>query len=282
MSENELENTAMATSPPAKASNGLAKTAADASRSLSVAQNPMDTNSRGLMLRNMDEMWRFATAVTKAKMAPRSLDSTEKVFIALQMGAEVGLTPMQSLKNIAVVNNSPAMWGDALVALVRRSPACEWIRESWAGAGETRKAIVTAKRRGDSEPCSREFGYADAKRAGLLSKDTYKSYPDRMFQNRARAWVLRDLFPDLLMGLDIAEEAQDAEFAVSKPSITSGDDAPLNSLDDAANLLAADDDIIEQDLPGDYGDPMQPTPEELREMEAANGELFHKGGPDYR
>ncbi len=219
-----------------------------------------------MTLRNMDEMWRFAVAVAKAKMAPKTLDSTEKVFIALQMGAEVGLSPMQSLKNIAVIHNSPSMWGDALVALVRRSPACEWIKETWTGDGETRKAIVTGKRREDPEPCTREFGYADAKRAGLLSNATYKNYPDRMYQNRARAWMFRDLFTDLLMGLDVAEEMQDLEFSQAKGAITSGDDAPLNSLDDAAALLGADDDkVVEAEFAAKV--PAGPTAEELADPE---------------
>lgn len=211
----------------------------------------LSAGSRGLVFHSMDEMWRFATAVTKARMAPKTLDSTEKVFIALQMGAEVGLTPMQSLKNIAVIHNSPSMWGDALVAIVRRSPVCEWIKESWTGSGETRKAIVTGKRANDPEHCTREFGYADAKRAGLLSNATYKNYPDRMYQNRARAWMFRDLFADLLMGLDVAEEAQDLAYSQSRPAITSGDAAPLDSLDDAAELIDDEPDTTPRDTPDD-------------------------------
>ncbi len=227
-------------------------------------------------------MWRFATAVTAAKMAPKSLDTKEKVFIALQMGAEVGLTPMQSLKNIAVIHNSPSMWGDALVALVRRSPACEWIDEKWDGNGETRKAIVTGKRTGDVKECRREFGYQDAKRAGLLSNATYKNYPDRMFQNRARAWMLRDLFADLLMGLDVAEEMQDLEYTEQRPALTSGDAAPLQSLDDAADLLddsPTDAEYVAADATDEWpDDPSKPTPEELAEQN--DGRLF-KDSPQY-
>lgn len=218
------------------------------------------------MLRSIDEMWRFASAVIAAKMAPPSLETTEKVLIALQMGAEVGLSPMQSLSNIAVVNRRPVIWGDALVALVRRSPLCESIREEWHGKGETRVAKCHVKRRGQPEE-SREFGYADAKRAGLLSRDTYKNYPDRMYQCRARAWAIRDVFPDLLFGLAIAEEAQDQAFIESGVTeLESGDDAPLNSLDDAAELLAAD-----EPKPSDL------TPEELADLKREQAEEKHGG-----
>jgi hypothetical protein len=195
------------------------------------------------VMANMDTAWRFAAAVVKAKMAPRSLDSTEKVFIALQMGAEVGLSPMQSLKNIAVINGSPAMWGDAVVALVRRSPVCKSITHKFEGQGESRVCIVTGVR-DNGDISEGRFGYADAKRAGLLSKDTYKAYPDRMFLHRAFGYVAHDLFADLLSGLDIAEEVQDVSYSEGEQKIESGDDAPLNSLDDAAELLGHDDDKI--------------------------------------
>lgn len=251
------------------------------STALATVPAPIKTGSRGLVLSGIDEMWRFALVAHKSGLATKELNTTEKLFIAVQWGAELGVGPMQAIKNICVINNRPAVWGDLLVALVRRSPVCKSLTHTFSGTGEGRVCIAKGVRDNGDE-CEASFGYADAKKAGLLSKDTYAKYADRMFLARARGYVMHDLFPDLLCGLDIAEEAQDAEFAVSKPSITSGDDAPLNSLDDAASLLAADDEIIEQDLPGDYGDPMEPTPEELREMEAANGELFKKGGPDYR
>ncbi len=36
-------------------------------------------------------------------------------MLAVQLGSEVGLRPMQALQNIAVINGRPAVWGDALM-----------------------------------------------------------------------------------------------------------------------------------------------------------------------
>lgn len=255
-------------------------TTAQQSRTDLVAQNGKQTiqaEGRGLVLRDLDQMWRFASAVVKSGMAPKSLRSAEQVLVALQMGAEVGLTPMQSLANIAVVNGRPVMWGDALVALVRRSKECEYIHDSWSGEGEKRVATCAIKRRGQPEE-SRSFGYADAKRAGLLSRDTYKLYLDRMLQCRARAWAIRDVFADLLMGLAVAEEVQDEAFAdTMAPNIESGDDAPMNSLDDVVNVMDQDEQEAEF-APAFDGNPGSTvTPEE-----AAEFGLFDKGGEQYR
>ncbi len=56
-----------------------------------------------------------------------------------------------------------------------------------------------------------------AKRAGLWDKrgrngapGPWQQYPDRMLQARARTFALRDVFPDVLMGLSASvEELQD-------------------------------------------------------------------------
>jgi hypothetical protein len=50
----------------------------------------------------------------------------------------------------------------------------------------------------------------DAKRAGLAGKQgPWQQYPKRMLQMRARAFALRDVFPDVLRGVYVAEEAAD-------------------------------------------------------------------------
>ena len=50
----------------------------------------------------------------------------------------------------------------------------------------------------------------DAKAAGLLGKQgPWTQYPKRMRQMRARAFAVRDVFPDVLKGLPVAEEVMD-------------------------------------------------------------------------
>jgi hypothetical protein len=243
-SENEWETQHMADSSAVKAGNGAAKTGNGGSLSAPTARTQLatiETGARGLVLKDLDSMWRFATAVVKGGMAPKSMTKPEQVLIALQMGAELGLTPMMSLKTIAVVNGTPSVWGAGVPALCMNHPLFESLKEEWSGQGETRKCTVTMRRKNNPEPTIRTFGYTDAKRAGLLSRDTYKNYPDRMYQCRARAWAANDCFPDAMMGLSVAEEVQDLAFSqTAGTSIESGDDAPLSSLDAAADLLEKD------------------------------------------
>jgi hypothetical protein len=127
-------------------------------------------------------------------------------LVAMQWGAEIGLKPMQALQNLAVINGRPSLWGDALIALVRSSPVCEYVREFEEGTA----AVCVTKRRGDPQEHSYRFSDEDARKAGLTGKQgPWSQYPKRMRQMRARAFLLRDIYPDVLKGLPIAEEVMD-------------------------------------------------------------------------
>jgi hypothetical protein len=95
---------------------------------------------------------------------------------------------------------------------VRGSGLCEFIKERIEGAGDARMAVCEAKRRGEPEPIRRTFSVADAKKAGLWGKQgPWQQYPERMLQMRARAFALRDGFADVLGGLYLREEIEDAQ-----------------------------------------------------------------------
>lgn len=172
-----------------------------------------DRVAGGLMPRTIDELWRMSEWFSRSGMMPKGMDRPEQVAVAVQMGLEVGLAPMQAVQNIAVINGRPSLWGDAAMALVRSSGLCEWIEES--PVVDEKKATIgfccRSKRRGEKNICERTFTLSDAKTAGLVGKGgPWSQYPARMLQMRARSWVLRDLYPDVLRGLSVREEAEDS------------------------------------------------------------------------
>jgi hypothetical protein len=173
------------------------------------------TQPRGLALQTMGEAMAFAQMVAKSDFAPKDFKGkAESCLLAIQHGSEVGLSPMQSLQSIAVINGRPAVWGDAALAVVSASPVCEFVTEGIEGEGEQMVATCIAKRRGYPAPTAVRFSVADAKKAGLWGKTgPWTQYPKRMLQLRARGFALRDAFPDVLKGLVTAEEAQDYQHA---------------------------------------------------------------------
>ena len=169
------------------------------------------THARGLVLRTMDDAMRFATLVAASDFSPKDFrGKPESCLLAIQHGSEVGLSPMQSLQSIAVINGRPTIWGDAALALVQSSPVCEYVVEHLEGDGDSLTAVCEAKRRGYPQSTVVRFSLADAKRAGLAGKaGPWTQYPARMLQLRARGFALRNAFADALRGLITAEEAQD-------------------------------------------------------------------------
>jgi len=169
------------------------------------------TPARGLALASFDDAFRFSQMVSKSEFAPKDFrGKPESCMLAIQAGSEVGLSPMQSLQSIAVINGRPTIWGDAAMALVQSSPVCEYIKEYVEGDGDALVAVCEAKRKGYPSPTVVRFSVADAKKAGLWGKSgPWQQYPARMLTLRARGFALRNAFADALRGLITAEEAQD-------------------------------------------------------------------------
>lgn len=157
-----------------------------------------------LVPQTLDEAFRVSQAIAASGLAPRGLEKPEQIMVAIMAGAELGFAPFQSLQSFAVVNGRPTLWGDGLVALVRRNGCL--IRE-WHD-GETAFCEVTRPDTG--ERIVRSFSQADAVKAGLSGKTgPWQQYPQRMRAMRARAWAVRDGCADMLRGFQVAEEVAD-------------------------------------------------------------------------
>jgi hypothetical protein len=180
----------------------------------------------GLALQSFDDAFRFAKMVAASEFAPKDFKGKpESCLLAIQHGSEVGLSPMQSLQSIAVINGRPTIWGDAALALVQACSVCEYVREYLEGEGDNLTAVCEAKRQGYPAPTTVRFSVADAKKASLWGKTgPWTQYPSRMLQLRARGFALRNAFADALRGLVTAEEAQDyptqPEPVVVRPKFT--------------------------------------------------------------
>ena len=152
-----------------------------------------------------DDQMRMAEVMAKSGLLPKALDTKEKVFIALQWGVELGLTPMAAATNIAVINGKPTLSADIMHAIVRNNP--EYAGAEWKKQDEQSAEVLVRRKNANMTETFR--GYYDiemAKRANLLSKENWRAYPARMLKHRALSFALRDAFPDVLAGLYSPDE----------------------------------------------------------------------------
>lgn len=166
---------------------------------------------------SVKEGMELAQWIAKSDLAPKDYkDKPQNVLIAMQMGLEVGLSPMQAIQNIAVINGRPSIWGDSMLAICQAHRDFESNDEN---ESDDKQGVCVVKRRG-MEAQRRVFTIDDAKRAGLWGKQgPWQTAPARMLKLRARAFALRDTFADALRGLSSAEEMKDfVETSAASPA----------------------------------------------------------------
>jgi hypothetical protein len=172
---------------------------------------------RGVQIHDLDTALRISKIIAASGLLPRSFyennnDPVACCFVAIQLGGEIGMSPMCAVQNIAVINGRPALYGPAQLAVVEASGKLAAIEERIEGEGDDRVAVCTVQRVG-RPPKTIRFGVRDAQRAGLWDKrgrngapGPWQQYPERMLQARARSFALRDVFPDVLLGLGVSAE----------------------------------------------------------------------------
>lgn len=194
----------------------------------------IEMGDRGIMLRSLEELYKFAKMVLEAGAAPKGMAAIGQVAVAIQMGLERGLSPLAGMRAVYFVNGLPSWRGEAAAALVRQSPLCLSYRAWVEGEGEDRRGVCVTHRAGEKEAHRTDFSVRDAMKAGLWKKaGPWQEYPDRQLKWRAIGFNLRDQFSDVLGGFPIEEEAKDyPEQAVAAPKLDRSALAPPPSTED--------------------------------------------------
>lgn len=154
---------------------------------------------------SLEEGFRMAKILVDSGLTPRGVDTPSKVFLIMAQGRELGLSTMQSLTNLYVVEGKVSLSSDLMAALVLKSPVCEYLRPVEV---TDQRCTYAAKRKGGVE-FRYSFSWEDANKAGLTSRQTYKQNPADMLRHRALSKTVRAVFPDVISGLYTRDEVED-------------------------------------------------------------------------
>jgi len=148
-------------------------------------------------------------AVDLAKIGLCGCKSPVDALTRILTGRELGLSAMQAMRGIYVVDGKPALDAGLMHSLCLQSPECERF-----DCIEQSDASVTylVKRKGRQE-IRVTWTMDDAKRAGLVGKQNWTKFPRQMLHARAKAEAARMVFPDKLFGLYSPEELSDGAYA---------------------------------------------------------------------
>lgn len=241
---------------------------------------------------SIEEMWRVSKMVVLGGLAPKALigkkggdEAISAVAIAVMAGAELGLPPMVALRSFTVISGRPALFGDGIINVVRRSRKAVYIRTGYDAPNGI--GWCEAKRADTGEEKRVEFSIEEAKRAGLwderptVKKQDWNTkewtdvpneapwfrYPQRMQMWRAAGYCLRELFADVLGGITDEYEAREIA-GEEEPQIIAPVKVPSAPPVETINVITETgepvDAVQEVEAP-DYGDYFE------RMQEAMNG-----------
>lgn len=190
----------------------------------------IEINDKGLVeAKNNSELLRYCKAIIKSKMVPSRFKEPEELFGALMFTRSLGL-PDACIRQVAVIHNSPSLFGDLPLALCQSSKEITHFKEQWFN--KDYKIICFEEKNLSDEAfgsvCFLErknmgiqsfaFTLEDAKKAGVYPAGAampWSKYTKLMLRYKARAIALKSLFADKLNGVAIAEydhDVNDPEF----------------------------------------------------------------------
>lgn len=208
----------------------------------------------------------FAQAVAQSDIIPTVYrGKPANVLVAVGYGAPLGLSPMQSLQDISVINGKPTASASFIASRVRMAGhKLRIVKDE-----KLLSVTATIVRSDDPDyPISVTRDRAWAQQMGLIGKDNYKMQPLTMLTWRAITAAAREACPEILYGVQYtADELQDFDPPARQHSTTPADDVTAT---------------VEDEEPAHKTEPpVQPTQQmaSKAQADAING-LLHECGVD--
>lgn len=165
--------------------------------------------SHGLQPSDVAEAYKLAGAIAKTGMC--GVQSPEDALARMMFGRELGLTAMQSIRGVYMVEGRPGLDASFMHALCLRSGDCE----KFDCTEESNESVTyTVKRRGHEAQVI-TWTLDMAKQAKLTdrgkdpSNNNWNKYPKQMLHARCKSEAARRVWPDRLAGFMSSQELND-------------------------------------------------------------------------
>lgn len=214
-----------------------------------IAKEKVDLTG-GIVPKDFDELNRFAELVNRAGLSPKSFDTPAKVAIGILTNMELGRPIITGLQDLAIINGKCGIYGDASLAMVTASGLMDKDypieEETGTPFADDWTFIFKVKRKGGSEKIGK-WTWAESKRAGFdnpMQRDgkpdrysPWRRFTRRMMQWKARNYVLRDTFGDILKGMKTVEDLHDMDGVVDLTETTNGKFEKPEAIEDLASKI---------------------------------------------
>jgi len=152
--------------------------------------------------KTLDVVLRKAEILLKSGMLPKELNTKEKIAVLIMKAKELNMPALEAISHLYVVNQKVAIDSSGMLALILRSGLAKKIHFG----GDGTSAWCEMERKDGVISFKYTFTIEDAKRAGLLSKESWQKYTKELLIARAISGCARKVFPDVVGGLYTVEE----------------------------------------------------------------------------
>jgi hypothetical protein len=185
-----------------------------------IVRRDITAEESGIVLGStFDDRYRVCKILAASSVLPPSFNTPEKVWAGIHFAIELGYKNkiLSILKNVAIIRGSTTIYGELPLALVYRSGFLEHIKEflidtngneiclANSNVDSEIYAAVCRIKRVNHELHESVWTRKMSETAKLYKNEVWGMYESIMMKRKARALALKDQFPDVLLGLTIAE-----------------------------------------------------------------------------
>ena len=148
----------------------------------------------------------------------KDVKTQAEAVVKILAGREIGLSPIESMNSIYIVNGRTTVMSNVISSLIKKSKKYDYKIDvmtetecalTFYSIGEDKKLTELGKS---------TFTFRDAAKAGLVNKEVWKSYPRNMLFARALTNGSRWFTPDVYNGYD-PEELRDLPKDITEETV---------------------------------------------------------------
>jgi hypothetical protein len=196
-------------------------------------------------IQGFDHAQRVAKMLSTSSLIPKEYQGNiQNTMIALEMASRIGASPLMVMQNLYIVHGRPGWSSTFIIAALNSCKRFSPIRFVIAGEGEEYGCTAWAYDLNNEEKLEGpKVTMKMANLEGWIAKagSKWKTMPELMLRYRAAAFFGRLYAPDILMGMQTAEEIIDVE-----PVIVSQDEIKKQKESERITLLIQDANTLEE------------------------------------